>query len=540
MKPINSLKTEIGDFEVEFEVLSAEEAQLPEISKAETELMICDIDQQLVAKQKEIDKLDAQIDKLTNHADGIDYATAVTCGLVTGIIDALFVGEWDFKSAKAASNEEINNRIIDFAKKDPEYQEYLEKRRHSNSDKENAIAFLEKKYKLPGDGEYKAFSSLGVTNATHHLDDFSHHPTLLGVISAIMVQFSGDAKYHCAGGEVIQATIQVNQYGNLVSNDTYGKIFSGIINWFFTVAKTMQNQRGHLFSDMGGSSTSAGKGNDGAGLPGSFLSTLKELSTLECFKDTKFGENLRKVFQNGIGEGKKQLDLGPFNSLFEGASSKFDMRTEMAIGKELKRQALPVILNEILVRATYFVRRFILQMKAKKTILEIDWKETIPMGNRTIERMMTIASGTFMAVDMADAAIQSAIKSGGITPAFASNMVLRVNFVGIGRFTVALGTDSVMGISRNVHRNKRLQVVNEIIVLNNAKVYYKQAEMWIEAENTEKEIEEMYETMEASIGYLVESAKDIALDMAEIKARIPDITANNSHKIEEYVKALRR
>ena len=538
MKPINSLKTEIGDFEVEFEVLSAEEAQLPEISKAE--LMIYDIDQQLVAKQKEIDKLDAQIYKLTNHADGIDYATAVTCGLVTGIIDALFVGEWDFKSAKAASNEEINNRIIEFAKKDPEYQEYLEKRRHSNSDKENAITFLEKKYKLPGDGEYKAFSSLGVTNATHHLDDFSHHPTLLGLISAIMVQFSGDAKYHCAGGEVIQATIQVNQYGNLVSNDTYGKIFSGIINWFFTVAKTMQNQRGHLFSDMGGSSTSAGKGNDGAGLPGSFLSTLKELSTLECFKDTKFGENLRKAFQNGIGEGKKQLDLGPFNSLFEGASSKFDMRTEMAIGKELKRQALPVILNEILVRATYFVRRFILQMKAKKTILEIDWKETIPMGNRTIERMMTIASGTFMAVDMADAAIQSAIKSGGITPAFASNMVLRVNFVGVGRFTVALGTDSVMGISRNVHRNKRLQVVNEIIVLNNAKVYYKQAEMWIEAENTEKAIEEMYDTMESSTGYLVESAKDIASDMYEIKARIQDIATTNSHKIEEYVKALRR
>ena len=34
---------------------------------------------------------------------------------------------------------------------------------------------------------------------------------------------------------------------------------------------------------------------------------------------------LRKAFQNGIGEGKKQLDLGPFNSLFEGASSKFDI-----------------------------------------------------------------------------------------------------------------------------------------------------------------------------------------------------------------------
>ena len=97
-----------------------------------------------------------------------------------------------------------------------------------------------------------------------------------------------------------------------------------------------------------------------------------------------------------------------------------------------------------------------------------------------------------------------------------------------------------MGISRNVQRNKRLQVANEIIVLNNAKVYYKQAEMWIEAENTEKAIEEMYNTMEASIGYFVESAKDIASDMDEIKVLTPDMVTNNSHKIEEYVKALRR
>ena len=153
-------------------------------------------------------------------------------------------------------------------------------------------------------------------------------------------------------------------------------------------------------------------------MPGGFLSTLKELSSLECFKDTAFGENLRKAFQNGIGEGKKQLDLGPFNSLFEGVSSKFDMRTEMAI-----------------------------------------------------------ASGTFVVVDMADAAIQSAMKSGGFTAAFATNMVLRVTFVGVGRFTVALGTDSVMGITRSIQRSKRLQVTNELITLNNAKVYYKQAEM---------------------------------------------------------------
>lgn len=100
----------------------------------------------------------------------------------------------------------------------------------------------------------------------------------------------------------------------------------------------MHNYRGHLFSDMAGSSTSAGKGNDGAGLPGSFLSILKEMSSLECFKDTEFANNLRKAFQNGIGTRNSQIDLGPFNRLFEGASSKLDLRTEMAIGSELERR----------------------------------------------------------------------------------------------------------------------------------------------------------------------------------------------------------
>ena len=125
MEPISSIKTELEDFGVEFEVLLADGTQLPQESKTETELVIREIDQELAVKQKELDKLDASIDKLTNHADRIDYATAVTCGLVTGIIDALLVGEWDFNSAKAAGNEETNNRIIDFAKKDPEYQDYL-------------------------------------------------------------------------------------------------------------------------------------------------------------------------------------------------------------------------------------------------------------------------------------------------------------------------------------------------------------------------------------------------------------------------------
>ena len=66
-----------------------------------------------------VNELNTDIDQLTNHADGVDYAIAVTCGIITGIFDALIVGEWDFENAKAISNKEMKKRVIDFEKKDP-------------------------------------------------------------------------------------------------------------------------------------------------------------------------------------------------------------------------------------------------------------------------------------------------------------------------------------------------------------------------------------------------------------------------------------
>ncbi len=392
---------------------------------------------------QEYSEASEELKRLTNHADGVDYAIAATAGIVTGMIDVFFVGEWDFASAKAVSNEEINRRVTTFAKKKG-LDEWARKNGKDPNRLENAIQFLEDKFKLPGDGEYKEFKSRGVTDKTHHLDDFCHHPTFIGLICCILVQFTGIGKYHPSSGTVIPASIQVNQYGKFVSEETWGKVFSGIINWFFNVAETIKNREGHLFSDMAGSIGSAKKGNDGMGLPGSFLSTAKELSSLPCFRDSNFAENLRKAYQNGIGTGKAQFDLGSFNSLFSGASSKLDMRTEMAVGHELKRQARPVLLNEIIVRGAFFIRQFIRQMREKKSLQDIEWKQLFPIRNRTVVRMLTISTGTFTTIDLADAAIRASAKGAAFLPAF----VLRINFVGVGRFSLALGADMIMGIQK--------------------------------------------------------------------------------------------
>lgn len=536
------------DFSVEFDIIPVVNPnEIKDERRKKIREGLENVEAEIEITQQRINELNDEIDRLTNHADGFDYAIAVTCGILTGIFDSVFVGEWNFADAKAVSNREINEKVSAFAQKDPDFQRYCQytkdgKLRKNPKDPnrlDSAISFLEEKYPLPGDGAYKEYKSLGITDATHHLDDFCHHPTLIGLVCSILVQFTGTATYRSSTGNVINVPVEVNQYGKFVGNQPWSKLFAGIINWFFNIVQTGNNWKGHLMSDMAGSSTAAGKGNSGAGIPGSFMSTAKELASLPCFKDSNFAENLRKAYQNGIGTGAKQVDLGPFNSLFEGASSKVDLRTEMAVQHELKRQAVPVIINEVLVRGLYFIRRFISQMKDKKSILELNWKEVLPFRNRTIVRMVTIASGTFTAIDMADAAIHSAIKSGGFSsPAFLSNMILRVNFVGVGRFAVAVGTDVGMGIKRNMVRNERIKLYEKQIAWTNVKIFYKEADMWIAAESAGETINKAFNKMDETTIYFKESMNEMEENFKKMTQYISGIEEKNrglSQELDEII-----
>ena len=69
-------------------------------------------EQKIAAFEKAYGETLGEIDRLTNHADGLDYALSVSAGIIAGLIDIFFVGEWDFAKAKAISNEEINRKII--------------------------------------------------------------------------------------------------------------------------------------------------------------------------------------------------------------------------------------------------------------------------------------------------------------------------------------------------------------------------------------------------------------------------------------------
>lgn len=103
---------------IEFEVLPP--IDLNDKRRMEIYNNIAEIDDRLETINQRVSELNTEIDRLTNHADGIDYTIAVASGILTGLIDSFFIGEWnfkwDFESAKKWSNETVENFVVKTAK----------------------------------------------------------------------------------------------------------------------------------------------------------------------------------------------------------------------------------------------------------------------------------------------------------------------------------------------------------------------------------------------------------------------------------------
>ena len=76
-KPIIEIKTERNDVITEFEVIPISNKILEPVNE------LNDIESRLLERQALIDELNTDIERLTNHADGIDNMIALASGLLT-------------------------------------------------------------------------------------------------------------------------------------------------------------------------------------------------------------------------------------------------------------------------------------------------------------------------------------------------------------------------------------------------------------------------------------------------------------------------
>lgn len=447
-----TLKVLDGDIEVEYEFsVSPTCAVTARRATEQIKAGLNRAESAILANQDQIDVLNQEIDQLTNHADRTDNLVAVGSGLLAGLVDAFWVGEFEFERGKAWSNHTIN----DFVMKTAKAQGY-----EGDNRLKGAIKFLEDKFPVPSDSTWKG-KKVGISPNSHHLDDLAHHPTPVGLFFSILTQFTKKGYFQNGEGTFLPISIDEKSL-ELIGSDVSSKIFCGTVNWFF-----------HLVSDMSGSNKTAGVG---MGIPGPIVSLLKELSSIPGLDRTGLPKELKEVF----------------------VKERFDLRSEMAVLHELGRQAVPVMINEVLVRTFFFIRRLIAELEVKRSFEDIDWKKTLPCNNRTMARMLTIATGTFTAVDLADAAIRAGMKSGGNLASFGAQLLLRVNFVGVGRFALAVYSDVSMGSQRERLRDARISLLSEQLHWANAKVAYLQGDVWQAAERTETSLREVEQMMRQS------------------------------------------
>ncbi len=359
--------------------------------------------------------------KLTPECDKVDYILAACSGAMCGILDIFLVGKPGESPIGDITDKWFENRTMDFAKM------------CGWNDKENntlssAIKHLEKKFKIPYD-QRGAGDAAGwifdLNPKNHHFKSLGHNPTLLGLFFSVLDQFCNTSHF-VSNGELISLQEADGKF-ELKGNDVPSKLFCGLANWF-----------GHIISDVSGSSGAKGRG---MGIPSPIWSWMNDIIAIKRKLNIPVGE----------------LDKSMNELALEIYKQGYDARFQAA-------QAIPVFINELLVRVIYSVRRLVkyfTSTKSEDRSFSSLWKSCEPFSNATVKRMLTVAHGTFCLIDMGDAVVHGFVSGGGSFNI--TEFAMRLNVVGIGRFTISLYGEVSRGL-------KRHDVKEDIVVIHRQKM----------------------------------------------------------------------
>lgn len=349
-----------------------------------------------------IEETISSIESLKPSCDKLDYILAAGSGAICGIIDIFLVGKPGESPIGKITDKWFANRTKDFAKLCGW---------NGKDDLSSAIKFLEKKFKIPYDQTGTGDIAKGLLNLTpknHHFKSLAHNPTLVGLFFSILDQFNNTSHFISEGNMI---TIDnANGEFELRGKNIPAKLICAFVNWF-----------GHIISDISGSSSAKGRG---MGVPSPLWCWMNDIVALKSKLNIPSSEFDKKVNELAV-------------KIFEQG---FDARFQAT-------QAIPVFVNEILVRFIYSVRRLIRYYKdtpKEYRNFELLWEKCEPFSNPTVKRMLTVAHGTFCIIDIGDATARGFSRGAGTFNI--CEFFLRLNIVGIGRLTISLYGEAKRGI----------------------------------------------------------------------------------------------
>ena len=360
--------------------------------------------------------------KLTPECDRLDYALAACSGAICGILDIFLVGIPKDSSFGKMSDKWFADCTMTFAKM---YGW------NGEGGLPSAIKTLEKVFIIPYDqtGMKEAgLQYLDLDMKNHHFKSLAHSPSLLGLFFSVLDQF-GDAEGNIAhfvtNGELAIWKVPEGTF-ELRGKTVPAKLFSAFVNWF-----------GHLISDMSGSSSSKIRG---MGIPSPLWTWTNDIIAIKKSLGIKTSD-----FDKNVNDLALQIYLKGYDARFQTA------------------QAIPVFINEMVVRLLYSLRRMVyyysITNPSERSFSDC-WNTCEPFSNATVKRMLTVAHGTFCLIDTGDALIRSTVKGAGSVNV--EEFFMRLNIVGIGRFTISLCGEVYRSYSK-------FNINNDIFFLNREK-----------------------------------------------------------------------
>ena len=386
---------EINEVDNRFSYLSSIESAL---GQAQTEML-------------SLDETIISVKTLKPDCDAVDYALAASSGALCGLLDVFLIGKPGESSLGNITDKWFENRTCDFAK-------ICGWKGNDENPVKSAIGFLERTFKVPydqrgcGDAGSIVFD---LTPSNHHFKSLAHNPSLLGLFFSILDQFTNSSHF-VSDGQLVELTDADGKF-QLRGNTFLGKLWCGFVNWI-----------GHLMSDVSGSS---GGKSRGTGIPSPLWTWTNSIIAIKAqlgLPANQFDRDLNELSLNLFKEG-------------------YDVRFQTA-------QVIPVLINELVVRLFYAIRRlmkYYSETEKENRSFKMMWEVCEPFKNATVKRMLTVAHGTFCLIDIGDATIRGFATGGGsFNPV---EFFLRLNLIGVGRFTISLYGETKREI--NYHKAKK-------------------------------------------------------------------------------------
>lgn len=353
-----------------------------------------------------------------------DRTVAIASGVMTTALDILWTKDISLENAHDWGSKQTEAFVLKVA--------HL--RGYKGTDLASAVRFLEKDFPIQADKLTNEFGS----GKYHHLRDFSHHPTPVGLLFSILSQFTGNGYGTDVNGAFAQYSIEGWKKPDLLSG-----LYNGTIVWFF-----------HMVSDVAGSSGGIAMDNKGTGLPGPFLSLLKELSSLPGIRavagKNKEGRYNLSLLCSELFSGTLFMEKSKEGGIIR-APIRFDLRTELGLTNEAvkSKQYFPVLLNEAIVCSFYSLSRLVKELsehplQTPQQLQDLDFQRILPGRNPVLRHMRMVASTTFMAVDMGSAGLQAYFTHKGDPSGFALCFLQKINYFGLIRVGM-VGSAEVVG-----------------------------------------------------------------------------------------------